>query len=71
MNQQRFEKKNTANHIKALCFTLIFHFAIIGSAYYGASGGEVNDILPDFIKSYFEEPAEEPDKDASKKIDRA
>ena len=68
MNNHRFSKNARSIRLKALCFTLVIHFVILGSAFYGSSGGNAIDLLPEFVKEYFDDgEQQQPETEQEKK----
>ncbi len=57
----RFERSARLNRFKAICFTVFFHVAVLGGLFYfSGSDASVKDILPDVVKEWLHEEAEEP-----------
>ncbi len=71
MNNNPFSKNAKSIRFKALCFTLVVHFAIFGAVAYNSGGGQASDLLPelpDFVKEYFEgDQKDDTKKDVKKK----
>ncbi len=75
MTNPRFHRTARVNRFKAFCFTFFFHAMLIGGLYYtSGSDASPQDLLPEFVKEWFdsgEEKAPVEEKEPQKKRNRA